>query len=76
MNREAAVLGTPVWSIFEGRMGAVDEMLERQGRLKFLTDPAEVKVEKRAVSAYEQRVRRDPRELLELALPGLPTRSR
>jgi uncharacterized protein len=25
MNREAAVLGTPVWSIFEGRLGAVDE---------------------------------------------------
>ncbi|HEX4673127.1 MAG TPA: DUF354 domain-containing protein, partial [Solirubrobacteraceae bacterium] len=23
MNREAAVLGTPVWSIFEGKMGAV-----------------------------------------------------
>ena len=27
MNREAAVLGTPVWSIFEGRPGAVDEQL-------------------------------------------------
>ena len=24
MNREAAVLGTPAWSIFEGRLGAVD----------------------------------------------------
>ena len=45
MNREAAVLGTPVWSMFEGRMGAVDEQLAREGRLRFLTDPAEVKVE-------------------------------
>jgi uncharacterized protein len=71
MNREAAVLGTPVWSIFEGRMGAVDEMLESEGRLRFLRDPAEVKVEKRAPGAYQHRVRRDPRELLELALPGL-----
>jgi uncharacterized protein len=71
MNREAAVLGTPVWSMFEGRMGAVDEQLAREGRLRFLTDPAEVRVEKRAARAYEQRVRRDPRELLRLALPWL-----
>ena len=71
MNREAAVLGTPVWSMFEGRMGAVDEQLAREGRLRFLTDPAEVKVEKRESRAYEQRVRRDPRDLLKLALPWL-----
>jgi uncharacterized protein len=71
MNREAAVLGTPVWSMFEGRMGAVDEQLAREGRLRFLTDPAEVKVEKRESRAYERRVRRDPRELLKLALPWL-----
>ena len=69
MNREAAVLGTPVWSIFEGRMGAVDEQLAREGRLRFLRDPAEVQIEKRATRAYEQRVRRDPRELLRMALP-------
>jgi uncharacterized protein len=69
MNREAAVLGTPVWSIFEGKLGAVDEMLAREGRLKFLTDPSEVKVEKREKGAYAQRVKRDPRELLRSALP-------
>jgi predicted glycosyltransferase len=69
MNREAAVLGTPVWSIFEGKMGAVDEMLASEGRLKFLTDPSEVNVEKREKGAYARRVRRDPRELLKLALP-------
>jgi predicted glycosyltransferase len=69
MNREAAVLGTPVWSIFEGRLGAVDELLAKQGRLKFLTDPSEVQVVKREPGAYENRVRRDPRELLGLALP-------
>jgi uncharacterized protein len=76
MNREAAVLGTPVWSIFEGRLGAVDELLVKEGRLKFLRDPAEVKVEKRAARAYEQRVRRDPRELLSLALPWVTTARR
>ena len=40
MNREAAVLGTPVWSIFEGKLGAVDEQLAREGRLRFLKIPA------------------------------------
>jgi predicted glycosyltransferase len=79
MNREAAVLGTPVWSIFEGRLGAVDEMLAREGRLKFLNDlndPAEIKVERKPPGRGEQRVRRDPRDLLELALPWVPTASR
>jgi predicted glycosyltransferase len=76
MNREAAVLGTPVWSMFEGRMGAVDEQLAREGRLKFLSDPNEVKVTKRAERAYDQRVKRDPRDLLELALPWVPARAR
>ena len=32
MNREAAVLGTPVWTTFAGRLGGVDEQLVRQGR--------------------------------------------
>jgi predicted glycosyltransferase len=72
MNREAAVLGTPVWSIFEGKLGAVDEMLAREGRLKFLRDPAEIKVERKAPGRVEQRVRRDPRDLLKLALPWVP----
>jgi uncharacterized protein len=76
MNREAAVLGTPVWSIFEGKLGAVDEMLTREGKLKFLRDPAEIKVERKPPGKVEQRVRRDPRDLLELALPWVPTRRR
>jgi uncharacterized protein len=69
MNREAAVLGTPVWSIFEGKLGAVDGMLASEGRLKFLTDPAEVEIKKREPGAYKSRVRRNPRDLLRLALP-------
>ena len=39
MNREAAVLGTPVWSIFEGKPGAVDEHLIAAGRMQMLTRP-------------------------------------
>ena len=69
MNREAAVLGTPVWSIFEGRLGAVDAALAKQGRLRFLRDPAEVEVHKRRPGAWRGRVRRDPADLLRLALP-------
>jgi uncharacterized protein len=71
MNREAAVLGTPVWSIFEGRLGAVDEQLAREGRLRFLEDPGQLTVERKPPGAYENRVRRDPADLLRLALPWL-----
>jgi|SRR5215211_7019914 len=70
MNREAAVLGTPVWSIFEGRLGAVDEMLVEQGRLKILRDLGQVTVERKPADAFEKRTRRDIGELLRLAIPG------
>ncbi|MBV9644678.1 MAG: DUF354 domain-containing protein [Verrucomicrobia bacterium] len=33
MNREAAALGVPVYSIFRGQIGAVDRCLQAQGRL-------------------------------------------
>ena len=36
MNREAVALGTPVFTVFEGRLGAVDERLIADGRLRKL----------------------------------------
>lgn len=36
MNREAAVLGTPVCTIFAGELPAVDKALIAMGRLKSL----------------------------------------
>jgi predicted glycosyltransferase len=36
MNREAAALGVPVFSIFRGRMGAVDRYLAKTGRLTLI----------------------------------------
>ena len=69
MNREAAVLGTPVWSIFEGPLGGVDELLVREGRLKMLRDPEELTVTRKAANSFERRVRRDPADLLRLAVP-------
>ena len=76
MNREAAVLGTPVWSIFEGRMGGVDEMLARTGRLHLLADPTEIEVAKKGADRFESRTRRDPQELLDLALPWISSGGR
>ena len=67
MNREAVALGTPVYTTFEGRLGAVDEALLREGRMRRLTDPAEVRLERR--SEHDGlRIRRDPRELVKLLL--------
>lgn len=36
MNREAAALGVPVYSIFRGKIGAVDQYLAAAGRLTLL----------------------------------------
>jgi uncharacterized protein len=65
MNREAVALGTPVWTTFEGRLGAVDEKLIDEGRLKRLERPEDLVLEKRAASVGE-RVRRDPGLLADL----------
>jgi hypothetical protein len=40
MNREAVALGTPVWTTFEGRLGAVDERLIAQGRMRAWSAPS------------------------------------
>jgi predicted glycosyltransferase len=67
MNREAVALGTPVYTTFEGRLGAVDEALLREGRLRRLTDPSEVRIERRSGESGLQ-IRRNPRELVTLLL--------
>jgi predicted glycosyltransferase len=74
MNREAAVLGTPVWTMFEGPLGGVDELLVREGRLRVLRDVDDVVLERREGEPPRRRPRstRDPAELLALALPWLP----
>jgi predicted glycosyltransferase len=70
MNREAVALGTPVFTTFEGRLGAVDERLLAEGRMRKLSDPDEITVVKRD-RAVQDRVRRDPRELADLMISGL-----
>ena len=69
MNREAVALGTPVYSVFEGRMGAVDEMLIADGRLARLQSPEQLELVKRGDGGADaNRVRRDPRVLTDLLL--------
>jgi predicted glycosyltransferase len=73
MNREAAALGTPVWSMFEGRLGGVDEHLIEQGRLRLLApdaDVSDIRVERRGAAGRPETTR-DPAELLALALPWI-----
>ena len=65
MNREAAALGVPVYSIFRGKIGAVDRKLEQEGRLVLVRTEAEV----RTKIAFERRDKiHSPNGSLRLAL--------
>ena len=70
MNREAVALGTPVFTVFEGRLGAVDERLMEEGRLARLQRADQVRLVKRDRRAADGggagRVRRDPAILADL----------
>lgn len=53
MNREAAVLGTPAYSVYAGKLAAVDRALVADGRLKLLRssqDVAQLALVKKAAS--------------------------
>ena len=67
MNREAVALGTPVYTTFEGRLGAVDEQLIAEGRLRRLERPEQLELRKRdRATRAPPRVRRDPALLVDL----------
>jgi predicted glycosyltransferase len=72
MNREAVALGTPVWTTFEGRLGAVDERLIAEGRLRRLERAEQLELRRRTpeerAAAAAARVRRDPALLGELLI--------
>jgi len=78
MNREAVALGTPVWTTFEGRLGAVDERLIAEGRLRRLERAEDVVLTRRddrGAATADERVRRDPAILAAMLLApvgGLP----
>jgi predicted glycosyltransferase len=68
MNREAVALGTPVYTTFQGRLGAVDEGLIGEGRLRALRSPGELDLTVGAGAPRPPRRRRDPQVLVELLL--------
>ena len=71
MNREAVALGTPVYTVFEGRLGAVDERLMAEGRLQRLISADELRPVKRHRSTHHAtRIRRDPALLADLLVTG------
>ena len=49
MNREAAAMGVPVYSIFRGPIGAVDRFLASKGRLVLLENVEQVRTKIQAV---------------------------
>ena len=55
MNREAAALGVPVYSIFRGAIGAVDHHLSQQGRLILLEKPADLQSKLKLVRRNKNR---------------------
>jgi len=69
MNREAAALGVPAYTTFAGRLGAVDEMLVRDGRLRVLTSASALELAKHPAGSPAQA--RDPALLLDLMLSAL-----
>jgi hypothetical protein len=69
MNREAVALGVPVYTTFAGELGAVDEMLVRDGRLRVLDSANDLHLERKPVR--DEATTRNPALLLDLMLSAL-----
>lgn len=69
MNREAVALGVTVYTTFAGRLGAVDEALIAEGRLRPLASADALELSKR--SPLPIATGRDPAALLDLMLGAL-----
>ncbi len=70
MNREAVALGTPVYTTFSGRLGAVDEQLIDEGLLRPLASADELVLDRKPATS-PRRADRDPALLLDLMLSAL-----
>jgi predicted glycosyltransferase len=69
MNREAVALGVPVYTTFAGKLGAVDEALIAEGRLRPLRFVDDLELSKRTPGSAA--AGRDPALLLDLLLSAL-----
>ena len=59
MNREAAAMGVPVYSIFRGKIGAVDRYLVDQGRLVLVETIEDIRTKIKAVRRARSKQRFD-----------------
>ena len=66
MNREAVALGTPVYTTFAGRLGAVDERLVAEGRLWELRAAEQLPIVRKQPGPRS--TTRDPASMLDLML--------
>lgn len=64
MNREAVLLGVPVYSIFQGTRGSLDAEMERTGQMTFLHTPDDVR--KIAIAKKPSTAFRPPGDRVEL----------
>ena len=66
MNREAAAMGIPVYSIFRGTPGAVDIQLEKEGRLTMIasTDEVDTKITLESRPDKDAALDSEPRQAL------------
>jgi predicted glycosyltransferase len=71
MNREAVALGVPAYTTFAGELGAVDELLVREGRLRTLARASDLELTKRPATGVVPT--RDPALLHDLLLSALDT---
>lgn len=74
MNREAVALGTPVYTTFAGRMGGVDEVLIRDGKLLVLENADQLELVKRT-GQPGPREPQDPEFLVQGILGALDSQS-
>jgi predicted glycosyltransferase len=66
MNREAAALGVPVYSIFRGKIGAVDRQLQREGKMTLIERMQDVQTKIRLESRKkEAQLNGKPRQALQ-----------
>lgn len=56
MNREAAALGVPVYSIFRGKIGAVDHYLAEKGRLVLIETVDDVKAKIQLTRRFKKKM--------------------
>jgi predicted glycosyltransferase len=80
MNREAAALGVPVYSIFRGKTGAVDRYLSEQGRMTLIESPQDVPskiklVHRQGIGAFQTNSRPALQDILEFITAVVESRN-